>query len=178
MSTHIPIPLSHDELRRMLAEHERYNVSEGKEGQQADLSGYLVEDFDFSGLDLSDILHARVSVFTRCRFVGCDLYGVSFSGSSAIGADFREAILVKAEFYEADVSGACFDGAKMVRAEFIEANLRGATFRHADLHNSTISKCDLTNAIFDGAELEYSALRDNKEEGASWINVKGRSIAA
>lgn len=178
MSSQIEVEvLTHAALRDILAEHELYKKSEGKQGKQADLGAYIIEDYDFSGLNLSEI-NARGSVFTRCRFIGCDLYGTYFSDSSLVDTDFSDAMLKKAEFYDADASGACFDGAKLIRAEFIGAKLRAATFRNADLHSATISDCDLTSAVFDGAGLEYAALRDNTEDGTSWANVRGRNEVA
>lgn len=178
MSKHIPRLLSHDELQRMLEEHARFNATDGREGQQLDLSGYVIEDFDFSTHDVENLIHARGSVFTRCGFRGCDLYHVYFNDSKLIAADFRDAMLAKAEFHGVDASRACFDNAKMGSAEFIEANLSGAAFRNADLYSCIISNCDLTNAVFDDADLGDAAIRDNTESGTSWRNVKGRSVAA
>ena len=149
--------LSHDALKHMLSEHQRYKTTHGEEGKQADLSAYAIEGFDFSGLDLSEI-HAQSSVFTRCRFIECDLYAVDFSGSSVRQADFSNAMLAKASFYEADVSGARFDNAKMTQVEFIKANLRGASFRDADLSSYIISECDTTDAVFDGTAVRVEEL--------------------
>lgn len=168
--------LSHDSWHQILAAHNRYTESGGKEGQIADLSAYEIEDFDFSGLDLSSI-NARGSVFTRCRFIGCDLYGVNFNDSSLVSSDFRESNLGKVEFYNVDASGACFDNANMGSAEFYQANLRGATFHGTNLRGSSFSDCDLTNAIFNGANLEYASVTNNKEDRTSWADVKGMSAA-
>lgn len=165
--------LHHDAVQRILNAHDVYIRSEGKQGVQADLGAYIIADYDFSGLDLSGI-NTRESVFTRCRFVRCMLYGTYFSGSSLTHADFTSAMLSKAEFYDVDASAARFDGAVLVRAEFIGATLRATTFRHADLHSATISSCDLTDAVFDGAGLEYAAVDDNVDHGTSWLGVRGR----
>jgi uncharacterized protein YjbI with pentapeptide repeats len=177
MKEYEPKPLSNAELQSILESHKLYNESSGKEGQLANLSAYVIEDAEFSGLDLSEV-QARGSIFIRCRFVDCLLYRVYFNNSSLISANFRGALLSKAEFFGANASGACFDYAKMNQAEFIEANLRNATFRNAELIGSIISECDLTGAIFDGANIEHAGIADNTEDGTSWVNVKGYNVAA
>lgn len=130
--------LDREELHQILKEHTRYNSSAGKEGQQADLSGYIIENFDFRSYDLENIIHARESIFLNCCFKGCDLYGIYFNGSSLVQADFSNVVLSKSEFHGADASGACFDDAKMTRVEFINTKLCGASFRNSDLHSATI----------------------------------------
>lgn len=149
--------LSNDDLQRIIAEHQRYKATDGKQGRQADLSVYTIEDFDFSGLDLSEI-HAQSSIFTRCRFIGCDLYAVDFSNSSLRDADFSNSTLAKASFYEVDARGARFDHAKMSQVEFIKSDLRGASFRDADLSSYIISECDTTDTNFEGTPVEAEML--------------------
>ena len=148
-----PQVLTKDGVLHMLEAHARYLASEGKEGAQADLSLYAIEDFDFSGWDLQDV-HVSHSILTRCRFVSTTLVGADFDQTRAPGADFHNAILVKAEVYETDLHGACFDGANLARATVVASNLGGATFRHANLLGVTFVECDLRNADFDGANLD------------------------
>ena len=171
----MPIHLSHEKLYQMLLEHDTYNSSEGKNGELLNLSGYIIENFDFSGRDLSEI-NARMSIFLECKFICCDLYHSYFNNSSLIKADFRNSTLSKAELNEIDATDACFDSAKISSAEFMDSNLRQATFRHADLYDAIISDCDLTNTIFDDADVTGAAISDNQEDNTSWKNVKGRNI--
>jgi len=145
-----PVPLSHEDLRAMLATHALYNATEGKEGQKADFSLRVIEDFDFSGLDLcdsNDPIHA--AVFVRCRFVGTDFYFMNFYDVSAVGGDFQGALFPKAEFHGGDFSGANFDGANLFRANLFGCNLRGATFRGADLNMVSFGGSDVEGAVFD-----------------------------
>lgn len=145
--------LTKDEVLQILEAQARYLASGGKAGVQADLSLYIIEDFDFSGWDLQDV-HISNSILTRCRFIGTTLVGADFDQTRAPEADFRNAILVKAEVHETDLHGTCFDGADMARATVIASNLCGATFRHANLLGATFLECDLRKADFDGVNLD------------------------
>ena len=77
---------------------ESYQTFEEKLEQRSALSACIVEDFDFSGIDLSNIF-AIGSIFIRCKFIDCELYGAIVDESQFINADFRGANLGKANFY-------------------------------------------------------------------------------
>ena len=140
--------LDNETLTRILESHALNLETSGREGQEADLSRYVISDFDFSGLDLSSI-HIYGTTFHRCRFQRTDLYGVVFSEASAPSGDFREAVLAKAEFHGADLQGANFDGANLIRALFLGCNLRAATFQGANLASTSLSGSDVAGALFD-----------------------------
>lgn len=148
-----------------------YQTFEGKHEQSSALSSCSIEDFDFSGIDLSGIF-AIGSVFTRCKFVNCDLYGTIFDESKFIDTDFTGANLGKTNFYQVDAKSVCFDSTNCGSAEFDEADLSGATFRNANLGGASFVDCNLTNVVFDGADLKYASIVKNIEEGTSWKNVK------
>jgi len=154
--------ISHGQMKQTLERHKLFIETDGGEGEQANLSAVQISGYDFSGLDLSGVIDARESTFDHCRFVGCDLYGLSFSGSSAHAADFSDAVLVKAEIYNANFSSARFDRANMVQAEIINTRLQRASFREARLRAAVITNCDLTDAIFDSADTEHAAITDNR----------------
>jgi uncharacterized protein YjbI with pentapeptide repeats len=163
--------IDHAELLEMANAYHKYNISEGKEGHDIDLAGYLIEDFDFSGLDLTG-LNGRISTFVRCKFNGCDLYYSYFNDSEFTDVDFSDAILVKAELCGIQANNTCFDRAKLVRAEFMECKFTDVSFRNADLNSSIISNSDLIRTCFDGADIEGSAIHDNNEEDTSWGNLR------
>lgn len=132
----------------MLEGHAQYLATQGKQGEKADLSLYIVEDYDFSGLDLAEV-HFYASVFLRCRFVNTALYYTSFDSTQAPGGDFRGALLAKATFYQADLRGACFDGASLTSASIMESDLTGASFRGAELNSTSFTDSDMTDTVFD-----------------------------
>ena len=166
--------LTHTKLNSILEKQSVYQSSEGKIGGLADLSAYIIEDFDFSGIDLSDIT-AIDSVFTRCKFINCELYGAILSKSKFIDVNFRGASLGKVDFYRVEAKNVCFDNTNCSSAEFDEANLSGATFRNANLGGASFVDCDLRDAVFDGADLtNLSTGGNNKLDNTSWSNVKGQ----
>ena len=160
---------THDKVNGIL---ETYQTFEGKHEHNSALSACIVEDFDFSGIELSDIL-AIGSTFIRCKFIGCDLNTANLSKSKFIAADFSRANLCKANFYRVEAKNACFDRTNCGGAEFDEANLSGATFRNVDFGGASFVDCDLSNAIFDGSDLTYVSAGINRLDNTSWLNVKG-----
>ncbi len=144
----VAVPLSHEALEHILQEHARYVATQGQQGKEAGLSLYIVEDYDFSGLNLAEV-HLYASVFLRCRFVNTDLYYTDFGHTQAPGGDFRGAMLAKATFYQADLRGACFDGASLTSASFLKSDLTGATFLGAALNSTSFSDSDMTDTVFD-----------------------------
>lgn len=151
--------LDNETLTQMLESHARSLEPAGqdgqgregqeREGQEAQLSLFIISDFDFSGLSLYDIHHIYNTTFHRCRFQRTDCYGVVFDEIAAPAADFREAVLAKAEFYDADLRDANFDSANPIRVFFLNCDLRGATFRGADLSCASFSGSELEGAVFD-----------------------------
>lgn len=146
--------LDNETLTQMLESHARYHASarqdgQEREGEEAQLSLFSISDFDFSGLSLYDIHHIYNTTFHRCRFRGTDLFGVVFDEIAAPAADFREALLAKAEFYRADLRDANFDNANLLRVFFLNCDLRGATFRGADLSCAGFTGNEIEGAVFD-----------------------------
>ncbi|MBR8828181.1 MAG: pentapeptide repeat-containing protein [Gomphosphaeria aponina SAG 52.96 = DSM 107014] len=171
------IKLDHNTLNSILEKQCLYHTSEGKLGKLADLSAYIIEEFDFSQMHLSDII-AIGSVFIRCKFINCELYGTIFDESKFITVNFKNSNLGKAQFYGVEAKNACFDDTNCSSAEFDESNLSGATFRNANLRGTSFTDCDLSNAVFDGADLEYASIVNNIEYGTSWKNVKAINIVS
>ena len=170
-----PTLLNRESLCSMLEKQLAYQASEGKLGQRVDLSVYIIEDYDFSGIDLSSIF-AIDSTFYRCKFVNCDLYSTIFTKSKFIEVDFTGANLGKTEFCRVKARNACFDNTNCGSAEFDEADLSGTTFRNANLNGASFVDCDLTNAIFDGAKLTWlSTGGNNKWDNTSFLNIEGEN---
>lgn len=110
------------------------------------LEGALVEDVEWQRVQAAnlDLSRARLS---RCRFVGCYLYGLRAS----------QAVLVRSRFADPAPNGA----AELTRARFdgavlIDCDLRGANLFRADFSGALVIRCHfggatLTGAVVDGA---------------------------
>ena len=123
--------ISDEELQRILAEHEKWRVKAGKEGQRADLS-----NIDLPGRDLH----------------GADLGQADLHGAHLTFADLHGAILWEADL-RADLSFSNFNGAELTRADLRSANLFLADFSEAKLDHA-----DLTRAT--GAQPDQFAYAD------------------
>ena len=162
-------------LNFILKQQSIYLASGRKIGESADLSASIIEEFDFSGIDLSSIF-AIGSIFIRCKFINCELYGAVLDESQFINANFRGANLGKTNFYQVKAKNVCFDNTNCGSAEFDEADLNSATFRNANLNGASFVDCDLSNAIFDGAKLtNLSTGGANKWNNTSLLNITGEN---
>ncbi|MCC6810819.1 MAG: pentapeptide repeat-containing protein [Deltaproteobacteria bacterium] len=161
--------LDRHEIERRLDDDAAYRASAGKNGKRLNLVDCTVEDFDFSGKVLSEIV-AQDAVFVRCRFEKCDLYGADLSGATAEGCDFKEATLAKSDLMRAKLAGASFEFANLTGAEIIEADLRDARFSFADLSGAIVKGCDVAGADFSHARLVNAAVIENRGE-ASFANA-------
>jgi uncharacterized protein YjbI with pentapeptide repeats len=145
-----PEILSHVQLREMLQEHDKGNDSNWEEGEKIDLSGYIIEDFDFSSRSLVCIA-ARYSIFIRCNFSGCDFYGSYFNNSEFIDVDFSDTILVKAELNCIKAKNTRFDRANLFRAELQDVTMVDVSFCDANLDRTFINRPELVRTTFDNA---------------------------
>jgi uncharacterized protein YjbI with pentapeptide repeats len=103
-----PPPLTLDELSEIIAAHRCWLRSEGKEGQEADLSGANLEGLDLSGCDLSHLNFWRANL-ARVKFGDAHVEDASFWA-----ADLREAELNGARGLLApQVSGSDLSGANL-----------------------------------------------------------------
>lgn len=105
----------------------------------------------------------------------------SFRGANLEAANFIEAMLVSADFGQANLSRAylgtkeCdfakFDGANISGAILSRAGLRGASFSRADLNGVDLQNACLLDASFSGANLSGADLRGANLIGATLIRT-------
>jgi hypothetical protein len=70
----------------------------------------------------------------------------------ATDANFSGANLLRATFYESDVSGARFDGARMTSTTFTLANMRSCSLQNALLDRISVDRATFQNLDAHGAE--------------------------
>src|SRR5260370_41420423 len=95
--------LSHDEMERMLAEHQLYLETEYHQGHRANFASVDLAGRDFSGLNLRGIKMDRAV-----------LSGADFTVAHLQSANLIGAILVAASFDRADLSRARLSGSNLV----------------------------------------------------------------
>ncbi len=117
----------------------------------ADLSKAIIDGASFTNANLA-----------RAKLDECTGENARFTFSCLWDCDFKNVVLPKAVFFEAEVCDCDFTG----------SNLEEAYFVHADLDNSVFEDTNLKNADFDHARRAYwSNFRNADMTGASVENV-------
>ena len=154
--------LSSDQVKQKLTAHQSYLESKGREGQCLDLSHYVIENFQFDGLDLSEVV-AQGARFKNCSFKRVNWSGGNLDSVSAQACSFDDAILVKAEFFEANLAQSTFVGANLNRAEFIECDLSSVNFENAQMAGAVVAESRLTGASFEGVQKDTASFDNNEQ---------------
>ncbi len=126
-----------------------------------------LENCDFSGSNLS------TSNFIECNlnnsaFTQTNMTNVRFLGGSTLkNCNFREAILDKASFRNADAEGSNFEKSTFYMADFGDANLQRTKFYGAQGKRAMLMKADLRNADFSSVNLMEGSLMKARLTGAN-----------
>jgi len=150
----------------VLAEHQRWIDSNGREGRRAELEGA-----DLRGMRLGAAANLRRADLRRAHLEGANLAGADLSGAQANGAHFEGAILEDlvadqhelncfegASFHGAVLSGARLQSPDLTGAILLGAALPSARLENAELTGADLRGVDLTGAISAGASLRYARL--------------------
>ncbi len=113
--------VSEEELKQILAGHETWLETDGKEGKQA-------------GLSRTDLFCANLQ--------GADLAGANLQGADLLQANLQGALLQGAKLQGADLRFANLQG-----ADLTGANLQGAVLWFAKLQGADLTDANLTKAI-------------------------------
>jgi uncharacterized protein YjbI with pentapeptide repeats len=138
-------------------------------GPRLDLSGAKLAGANLTGASLdgstadasSDFSKAilRESVLTNCTWHGANLEGADLSESSLDEADFMGANLRQASMVRAVARGACLDKADLTGfqasgANFFEAGFRGAKLKATSLMDANLFAADFSDAVIDTVRLD------------------------
>ena len=151
--------VSEEKLKDILAAHENWLESEGKEGKQANLRKVNLQG-----------AHLRHADLRKARLRHANLQGADLRHAALRKATLRHANLQGADLRHANLQGAKLQSAKLQAADLRGANLKGAYLRRADLQGA-----DLRDANLQGAELEGAKLQKAILEGA---NLRGADLSA
>ena len=149
-------------LAELWEPQEQWVLTNGKSGDQADLSDAHLKDANLSGAFLSG---ANLS---GALLQDADLSGVSLRGANLSGAILRKANLSRATLSEADLRGAWLLGANLSETDLVGADLRKALLGSADLR-----KANLYGAYLNEADLSHADLRD---ANLSWDDLTGINL--
>ena len=122
-------------LKDILDLHELFLISNGKEGERANLIGADLEDVNLEGANLK-----------YADLIGTDLIGANLKYANLIGADLYNAYLKDANLY----------GAYLYNANLEDTNLEGANLIGANLFRAKLVGANLENVIYDHTTLFYA----------------------
>lgn len=135
-----PRPPTPAELREILAAHDAWVRSGGREGQPADFAGLDLTRADLKGANLRKADLGNL-LAEKAELTGAKLFRANLAGARLADARLRSADLSRANLRGCDLSGANLAGADLSRAD-----LQGATLRRAVLRDAILSDADLSEA--------------------------------
>ncbi len=107
--------VSEEELKEILAEHQTWLETDGKEGTRADLSRTDLQGADLRGANLQE-----------ANLLGAKLWGANLRVAKLQEADLRDANLQEANLNSANLQEADLRGAKLQGASLVSADLTKA----------------------------------------------------
>jgi uncharacterized protein YjbI with pentapeptide repeats len=111
------------------------------------------------GADIAGLRGGEKADFSAGNFQHVSGAGSIWEDSNLDGADFSNALLIRAQFSEASLRGAHFD----------RANLESAVFEDAVLYRAVMTNANFLRATFDRADLsEADATGSNFFEAGFW----------
>ncbi len=159
--------VSEDKLKEILAKHEKWLESDGKEGEQADLQSVDLREALLIGANLRE----------------ADLSSANLQKANLAKANLQEAELIKTNLREANLHGANLQKAALIRADLhgthlFRANLQGAGLQHANLQEANLGFANLQGAGLTDANLRramfgHATLREANLQDADLTDVKG-----
>jgi hypothetical protein len=112
---------------------------------QADLSGALASNANFSGV------HLGQADLSGAQLDGAKLTGADLTQATLTGADFSNADLSHANLTQVEAAGVAFDGADLSDVDATQATMNDASFTGADLDGADFTQAELSGADFDNA---------------------------
>lgn len=157
-----------EELKNILADHEKWLKSRREEGKRADLSK---ADLRHSDLTFANL---RGACLMGSDLRGMDLRDIDLSEADLRGADLSNAHLMYTDFRLADLKCATLREADVQMADLHTANLQGADLRDADLREANLKNvnfidANLRGASLMGADLSKAVLESADLEGANYF---------
>ena len=139
--------------------------------ERANLANATLYRTNLTGARLTDAVLKKTNLdgatLSGANLQGADLTSADFNGIYFdTKANFKNSILRKASFNDADLSGLDFSGANLKEASFNKAELRGTIFTSADLNEATIEGAVVVDAIFTNADVSEADFSHSDLKGA------------
>ena len=152
-------------LSRLLAEHQKWLDTNGRQGRRANLQGAWLNRADLQNADLSSA-NLQGAMLMAANLEGAKLTSANFRGSR-----LENASLKKAELWHADLQGADLSSSTLQGADLWNANLREARLWKANLGQARLASANLQKALFGSANLRQADLGAAKLQMASFYHA-------
>ena len=131
------------EAEKQIYSHERYYLSEGKEGMSAKIQRELIAELTLEKRTVPGLLFEDCTV-SGCRFIDTDLYGSLFADCIFEDCVFEDSLfedcrIIKTEFPAGSFRNVTFTRCDLSRASFIRAKGRGVSVNDCDDKDCGIS---------------------------------------
>jgi uncharacterized protein YjbI with pentapeptide repeats len=152
-------------LPDILAAHQQWVQTSGKEGKRADLAEATLGRASLRLVVLSDA-NLQGADLERAILANARLQGANLQGASLRSADLQLAALHRANMQGADLFEANLENANLSEATLQGANLYFANLRGSDLQRVSLQRALLKEAILQGANLSGANLSGANLQGA------------
>lgn len=159
-------------LNRKFELHKRWVETIGKEGEIL-----RIEDVDFRGFDLSDLLLEQ-GYLIACTFDDLKLQNTDFHASLLASSTFRNASLDRCDFYKSDLRYTDFTNCIIRNSRFSKGDCWEAIFRNAyladcNLINVSFYLTDFRSATLENADISAASFEETLLGGATLKYITG-----
>lgn len=166
-----------EQLEEIIEEHRKWIISEGIEGEKANLSNLNLEEVDFEGANLQDAdLQGANLQDTNLKGIilqGANLQGANLRGADLFGANLQKAGLQKTKLQGADLREADLREAWLQKADLQDTNFAAANLCKANLSEASLLRANLTAANLQDTLLLRAILREAVLQDADLTGAKG-----
>ena len=154
--------MNKSEIHKMLKVHNSWQLSKGKDGKRAFLSGADLREVNLnryilSAANLSNT-NLNKSDLSNAQLIAADLSYADLRDANLSNADLRGANLRGANLRDANLSNADLRDANLMGANLSGANLTIAILKNTELGSANFTKADLTDADLSYANLTKTNL--------------------
>jgi uncharacterized protein YjbI with pentapeptide repeats len=172
------VEISQDELKDMLAEHDKWVKSRGKEGQQANITGATALSVNLEGADLKRAILSQVDFF-EAKLANTKLFQADLHCANLHSADLQDADLRLADLRSSNLGYAEFGGAKLLNANLRNAALNDANLsKVSGLQAGQLAGTNLSNAKLPDDIEKFRGLKQVEENSKHARNIFLAMISA
>jgi uncharacterized protein YjbI with pentapeptide repeats len=158
--------LSDEEIERLVANHQQWLASDGRDGEKFDRPGanliygaFLLADLSRANLRDACLIKANLR---EANLTEVDLTGANLEGASMVNVNLASATLVGANLSKSIASGINMEAADLTEARLNSSNLLSAVVVNCQLRGADLSDINLAGGTIRESCLDRGILGDAK----------------